>query len=194
ALETWGSELKAAHVRIVMDSLPAARNLIKGGGPVTELSNIVKAIWRQAHERGFTYVVSWVERERNAVADQLSKRWERWHALTPEALARIRVWMAGMGVDLTIVNPPFNQIKDTIQAARYRGHQICVAHPRWPAQAWWPAIREGVSLDLGWARDVLCEKEDGPYPNWRMWVSVLNSRPVAIDEGGHRSSDARPAS
>jgi hypothetical protein len=88
--QEWGEALRGQHVKIITDSLPAARNLIKGGGPVTSLCNIIKQIYKETKQNEITYVVTWVEREQNTQADILSKEWAEWYRLTPEAMQKLR--------------------------------------------------------------------------------------------------------
>ncbi len=176
AVQVWGGDMKGQHVRIVMDSLPAARNLIKGGGQVTELCGLVKSIWKETHGNGITYAVTWVERERNTEADHLSKKWEGWHLVTQEAYRRIIEWLQLKQIGrVPIRNPPFNKVKEEIQAARADGIRVCVVHPCWPAQIWWPAVKDKQSIELGWAAEVLAgaANQSAAHPRWRIWATVV---------------------
>src|SRR4051794_31174210 len=154
----WGQALRGNHVKLVMDSLPAARNLINGGGPVTKLSNLVKEIWKEAKQAGITYRVTWVEREQNRNADQLSKEWANWYRLTTQKRALLERWLHEKGKAHTpIVNTPFSRVGDSIRTAMWKKENVCVVHPVRPAQQWWPHIAKCERVELGMAEDVLQE-------------------------------------
>jgi hypothetical protein len=65
--------LKNSRVTFVLDSLASVYNLNKGGGPVPELSALVKQIWLECARWGIDATAEWISRDRNERADQLSK-------------------------------------------------------------------------------------------------------------------------
>ena len=172
--ERWGKSLRGEHVRFVMDSLPAARNLVKGGGPVTELSNMVKNIWREAKQCGASYTVTWVEREQNQRADVLSKGWADWYRLSSHARTKLERDLARDGAaGLHIENPPFAQIGYAVRKAMWQKRPICLVHPVWTAQQWWPAIARCARRELGMAAEVLTEGTGKQHPRWRIQAALL---------------------
>lgn len=65
--------LSSCRVTFLLDSQAAVANLAKGGGPVPELSALVKDIWHVCLRHGIDAVPEWIRRDRNATADWLSR-------------------------------------------------------------------------------------------------------------------------
>jgi len=66
--------LKGRQVTIKMDSIPAVRNLIKGGGNKPDLSWEVKQWYLFCEEHKMECEYEWVPREQNEAADTASKQ------------------------------------------------------------------------------------------------------------------------
>ena len=90
AAQALTADLKGRRVRFMMDSYPAFRNLINGGGPVAELNQLVKIWWVWCKANRVTPLYQWVPREENQEADDLSKIAAASMTLTPETERRIR--------------------------------------------------------------------------------------------------------
>ena len=143
-VEAWGGERRGRVVRLCMDSFAATRNLIKGGGPVAELCALTKHIWQACEEHGLTLHPEWVPRE-NTYADKLSKAWENWFALSAAAWEYVQCALGrcvtdGRARNARVVNVPFNQLRNALHEAERKGECICIVHPRWEAQSWWPHL------------------------------------------------------
>src|SRR6185312_3602819 len=81
----FANELRGRHVLVMLDSFAAILNLIRGGGPVAELSMMMKqwTEWCLAHSVTCTY--KWIRLEENNTADRLSKVLDRQWQLTMPA-------------------------------------------------------------------------------------------------------------
>jgi hypothetical protein len=66
-------ELRGRRVRICMDSYPAIRNFINGGGSKQDLNALVKEWWVWCRMNRITPLYKWIPREENTLADELSK-------------------------------------------------------------------------------------------------------------------------
>ena len=82
--------LASSRVTFLLDSQAAVWNLAKGGGPVPELSQIVKQIWQECLKHAIDATPEWIRRDRNAAADDLSRYRDAadWQ-VAPEAFASI---------------------------------------------------------------------------------------------------------
>ena len=82
--------IRGRRATLLLDSQAAVFNLRKGGGPVAELSELVKAIWLQCLSIGVDAEADWIARDRNAAADALSRYLDHgdW-ALSADAFALI---------------------------------------------------------------------------------------------------------
>lgn len=91
---TIARAIAGQRVMFILDSMAGVRNLLKGGGPVPELSDLVKQIWTQCIAIGTDASADWVRRDRNERADVLSKfRDSADWMLNPELFAAIdRRW------------------------------------------------------------------------------------------------------
>jgi len=188
ALKRWAYLQPNRTIRLCLDSHAAVRNLIKGGGPVLDLCNLSKAIKQEAEAHRLQLFPVWVRREENSVADKLSKAWERWYLLSEtgrSALASARRTAPARYHGLPVTNVPFNQIQNVLHRARGFKRVICLIHPLWTAQSWWP-VCEGAtkwSREIGAAQDVLDLAPIGgggessalsDKPRWRMFVSIID--------------------
>ena len=183
AVQVWADKFSRRVVRVVMDSQPASRNLAKGGGPVETLNRLTKEIWKLADAKAITLHPQWVPREENTLADKLSKKWESWYKLSQAASEEASAFAGRMGESLTeqweVLNVPFNQIRDVVQRAKAESSKICVVHPTWFAQSWWPIVQANTAARkvLGEAANVLeafDDRSDKPKPRWTLVVSALD--------------------
>lgn len=65
--------IRGHRVVFTLDSSAAVYNLMKGGGPKENLSNLVKDIWRECVRLNVDASVEWTSRNNNEYADYLSK-------------------------------------------------------------------------------------------------------------------------
>jgi hypothetical protein len=93
-----------------------------------------------------TATIEWVPREENKEADRLSKRWADWYRLTERARAGLEK-VAATG-NMTLKNPPFNEIANTIREAQGNRRDILLVAPIWRGQAWWPALSQHTHFQI----------------------------------------------
>ena len=182
-VEAWGALYRGRVIRLCLDSYAATRNLEKGGGPVAALCALTKRVWRACEEHGLTVYPQWVPREENTIADGLSKAWEKWHALSRAAWESVDCMLArahGRGRQAAIENVPFNHIRNVLHSAEHTGRALCIIHPKWEAQSWWPALAAGrvQYLSLGPVSQALKPLEGKgaalPHkPDWELQASLL---------------------
>lgn len=183
-VRTWGPKATGRVVRLCMDSFPATRNLVKGGGPVEELCELARQIWRECEGHAIDLQPEWVPREENTQADRLSKAWEDWYRLAAGAMERVCRLRSeckhSAHRHAPIVNVPFNQIRNALHTARAERRAVCVVYPAWPAQSWMEMIRsaEVATTSLGPVTQALePPPRDSPLegcPRWRLDASVLD--------------------
>ena len=121
-----------SRLTLYMDSHCAVRNLVKGGGPVPELCDVVKAISKHCERMGLTIYPRWIPREKNTIADALSKKFDAEWKVTDRAVLHISLMTK---VKPTL--PRFNTIRDVIKGSVAANTPVALVVPRWAAQSWW---------------------------------------------------------
>lgn len=71
------SYVRDSRVTFTLDSTAAVANLNKGGGPVPELSSLVKEIWQECIKHNIDATAEWLRRDKNEEADALSRYRDR---------------------------------------------------------------------------------------------------------------------
>lgn len=86
------NKIEIQNIHVLMDSMPAVKNLIKEGGPVFELSMLVKEWmgWCERNRIQVTY--EWVCREDNTKADAASKQAAAQEKLNKKYVSIISEW------------------------------------------------------------------------------------------------------
>ncbi len=148
-------ELKDCDIVIKMDSAPAIRNLIKGGGDKPDLTKEVRAWTGWCERHGVRPTYEWIEREFNGIADEASK-WAAEGAKVPWAVR------AKIHEDLkertnqekqywwnSIFAPAPDKIGIRMIAAAKGANPCIVVVPSWPSQAWWNLTTGLRTIDLG---------------------------------------------
>ena len=166
AAKLMQKKLKRQRVRVTMDSYPAIRNFINGGGPKAELNALVKQWWIWCQRNGVTPVYRWVPREENTLADVLSKRAAATYALRRGVEDKIRHWLTEEGqpgihanqwLQTSVIAPEIHCISVRIEDARRARKPVCLVLPLWRGQTWWPQVKETsvARLRLGEMRAVI---------------------------------------
>ena len=148
--ETILSQIRGKRIRVLMDSLPALRNLINGGGPKEELTAAVKEWTRFCEQHNVKPVYEWLPRAANWRADKASKLYHQQHvfskagteerireALTPLALAAGSTraaqphnhWLGKVPMFL----PMFHQVDERVEMIRATLEEAIIVVPQWPA-------------------------------------------------------------
>jgi hypothetical protein len=141
-------QIRGKRVLVVMDSIPALRNLINGGGPVPMLSEAVKEWTRFCEREQVDATYEWVERAKNWRADQASKLFYEQHRLRkPAQEASIRAAMAAVPAvnwrgevgrnnwrgQAAVFTPLFHHVDARVEMIRSQLEEAIVVVPRWPA-------------------------------------------------------------
>jgi hypothetical protein len=156
--------LTGQRVRIIMDSYPAIRNLIKGGGKVALLAQLVKEWWVMCKRYRITPLYTWKPREENTEADELSKIAAESYTLRDGVMERVRAWLTskgyagiGTGYQQTRVSAPKTQnIAVRIAEMQRSRTASCIIVPEWHGTTWAPTLYEhsAVRLRLGDVEEV----------------------------------------
>ena len=73
----------------------------------------------------------------------------------------------------------FNQIRNALQHAEEKAESVCIIHPRWEGQSWWPALIAArvYHRELGPVSAVLMPPPEdalGRKPDWSLHASVVD--------------------
>jgi hypothetical protein len=162
--------IKGKRIRVIMDSNPALRNLIKGGGPVPALCEAVKQWAQFCEQHQIQAVYEWVQRSGNWRADKASKLIQEQHSFRREEQeAQVREamdaqpatqwrkrnnhWIYGK---VAVFMPHFHQVDARVEMIRSQLEEAIILLPRWPAGAttdWHRRVRKHsiACLELGLA-------------------------------------------
>jgi hypothetical protein len=151
-------QIAGKRVRVIMDSVPALRNLIKGGGPVPELCVAVREWVQFCESHGIKPVYEWVERAGNWRADQASKLQVQQHTLKQaDAEDRLRKQMNAQQATqwrsrvnnfigrVALFLPMFHQVDARVEMVRSQLEEAIIVVPRWPAGGehdWYRRVKE----------------------------------------------------
>jgi hypothetical protein len=136
-------DIRGKRVCFRMDSYPAMRNLVRGGGPVPQLNGLVRQWWNWCDTHAVRPTYEWVPREENTKADELSKRVAQTLQLHEGVLDKVREWLDSLGEPgthpvvwkQTVVHAP---VFDMVVLRRKQA--TCMIVPVWPRQPWWPLL------------------------------------------------------
>jgi hypothetical protein len=152
-------QIRGRRIRVIMDSVPALRNLIKGGGPVPELCAAVREWVVFCEEEGIKPVYEWVERAGNWRADQASKLEAQQHTFRAKAMEDVvRNQLSSQTATqwrkrsnhfvfgkVPVFLPMFHQVDARVEMIRSQLEEAIVVVPRWPAGGthdWYRRVRE----------------------------------------------------
>jgi hypothetical protein len=163
--------LRGQVFRVYMDSSAAVRILLKFGSNKSEdCHTLCEQIDAACRAHGITLQPVWVPRDENQKADALSKHFDRGE-LRSDVRRRIRRRLG----ELPILCPTFTNVGQAATAALAQGQSAIVVHPKWPSQAWWPALQRRTTrtLGLGCYADTFHYKGKHKPPPWEFQASVL---------------------
>lgn len=165
ATSEMADTLRGRNVRVRMDSLPAIRNLINGGGPVEQLSDMVREwwIWCKAHK--VTPLYEWIPREQNTGADELSKRQAEGFDMQPGVERTVREWLVSLGepgitsnhwLQTAVQTPKLDHVQVRIEEMIRARRPACILVPAWRGATWWPMLKQFSAevRPMGPAKDV----------------------------------------
>ena len=166
------AQIQGRRVKVLMDSLPALRNLINGGGPVPNLTAAVVE-WTQFCERyRVEPVYDWVPRAANWRADKASKLDSQQHSLLSGAEERIRKELSRRSPSATRTNPwrnrapmftpMFHQVDARVEMIRAMLSEAIIIVPEWPAGGandWYRRLQKHsvARVNIGRVREVYKE-------------------------------------
>ena len=142
AMTELGPSLRGKVVRVNMDSMCSVRNIMKGGGKVPELCDLIKDLWELGKRLGVELVPRWQRRNVAGMqkADFLSKVHTLW--VLRDSFKEF-VWDR---FHVEVVMPDVADSKS--MAERWsRGHvKTALVLPRWEAQSWWTELCSHTSV------------------------------------------------
>lgn len=158
------------RVKIVMDSIPALRNLINGGGPKPHLTELVKTWTKFCEQHNIEPVYEWAPREENWRADKASKlahEQHQWKHKYVEIGIRNKFTMhestkwnqaAHRWGSVPVFKPHFHQVDARLEMIRAHLVEAILLVPDWPAGGrhdWYRRVQEHsvASIDVGTAGD-----------------------------------------
>ena len=158
--------LAGKSVCIRMDSYPAIRNLINGGGPVERLNQLVREWWQWCRTNRVRPSYEWVPREQNTRADDLSKVAAQTEQLREETESEIRQWLEQLGepgmshtqwLQTRVQAPKFDKVAVRLEEMIRARRPACIVVPAWTGQLWWNTLTRHSKkrLKLGLATEVL---------------------------------------
>jgi hypothetical protein len=154
-----------------MDSSAALANMTNGGGPVHELSALVKWISLILTKHHISAIFRWFPRERleMKLVDGLSKSVTFY--TNPLTIISLQVrWQR------EIISTDHGKIPDALQAIIGRGLRCVLIAPRWEAKPWWSTLAHFSSFIFPLShRDIIFVRPEGVQaPSWSFVGAVFN--------------------
>ena len=176
-------ELKGHRVQLMMDSYPAFRNLINGGGSVTELNHLIREWWLWCRINKVYPIYKWVPREENQLADDLSKAAAEGYKLKAEEEKKVREWLNEQGEpgldkcrwkQTMIQYPKFDRVALRLEEMRRTRKPGCIIVPQWPSQPWYNQLKSvsKARKRLKGCMEITKETEGWPH-NWAMEAHLV---------------------
>jgi len=161
-----------------MDSIPALRNLINGGGPKQHLSDLIKTWTRLCEQHNIEPVYEWAPREENWRADRASKLAHEQHTWKHKYVEvgirkqfeKIEATKWNLGSyrwatsgPVPIFKPHFHQVDARLEMIRAHLIEAILIVPDWPAggrRDWYRRVREFsiAGVDIGTAGEIFGDK------------------------------------
>jgi hypothetical protein len=167
-LEALAPQMAGKVVRLNMDSMCSVRNILKGGGPVPLLCELVKQIWKICEKFSIQLVPRWQRRNETMMqrADVLSKVGTEW------VLREAYVATTSATYALPVLMPDLAQADKAINALVARRRSQVLILPRWEAKSWWQMVLSHATLRDIAAQEMPQVVEPNMY-GWPRWDFVL---------------------
>lgn len=145
AAETLLERLKGKRVRIYMDSYPAICNFINGGGRIDTLCIMIRQWWLWCKKHRITPLYTWVPRERNTKADDLSKIAAASHEIEAKTETKVRTWLEELGepgmtkhewTRTRVIAPRFDNIAVRLGEMMGARRPACIIVPKYIGAPW----------------------------------------------------------
>ena len=142
AISALSTHIKGKVVKLNMDSMCAVRNIIKGGGPVAELRDLIKEIWHLCNTLSAQLVPHWLSRSAQGmvVADALLKTATKW-----QLTQAFRV-STELKLGMEVVFPDVADAKATLMKALSTGWRGALILPAWTGQTWWQTVCDNMKI------------------------------------------------
>jgi hypothetical protein len=131
--------LSGRTVALHMDSMCAVRNLVKGGGPVPGLVELIKEVWLICKQSCIHLLPVWQRRSETMMqrVDVLSKEHTTWHVRTS--------YQQSLGGESgqEVWAPDLARCGPVVAAVLSRRTNIILILPRWEAKSWWVVAVHG---------------------------------------------------
>ena len=177
--------MRGKNVRICMDSYPAIRNLINGGGPIELHNEMVREWWEWTRKHKIRPTYQWIPREENTEADKLSKIAAEALSITPHVMQTVRDWLEREGhpswhcvewLRTRVQAPVFDHIGVRVGEMLSARGPVCIIVPsNFHGQTWWPRMEQmsAARLALGRVEDVVEGRPEYARHGWLMEAHVL---------------------
>jgi hypothetical protein len=176
--------MRGRNVRICMDSYPAIRNLINGGGPVEFLNEMVREWWEWTRGHKIRPTYQWIPREENTEADKLSKIAAETLTVKEDAMERVRDWLEREGhpswhcvewLRTRVQAPVFHHVAVRVGEMLGARRPVCIIVPTFYGQTWWARLKKASAacLPLGRVEDVIQGRPEYTRHNWTMEAHVF---------------------
>ena len=168
-------QVQGHRVKIYMDSIPALRNLINGGGPKQDLTQAVRQWTELCEKHRIQPTYEWIPRAENWRADKASKLHVQQFTFASAAIeVRVRAelgaavgslwrqrenhWLGRVALFL----PMFHQVDARIEMIRSSLEEAIIVVPEWPGGAtrdWYRRLvqHSAASVPVGTVRDTYRE-------------------------------------
>jgi hypothetical protein len=164
--------ISGKRVKVLMDSIPALRNLINGGGPVENLTAAVKEWTTLCEQQRIQPTYDWIPRAANWRADKASKLHHQQHtfrsSIVEERIRTELTALAGVGSRrqtnhwlgrVPIFTPMFHQIDARVEMIRTQLEEAIIIVPEWPAGGthdWFRRVEQNsiARMEVGRAREI----------------------------------------
>jgi len=177
--------MRGRNVRVCMDSYPAIRNLLNGGGPVEFLNEMVREWWEWTRKHKIRPTYQWIPREENTEADRLSKIAAETLTIAPQAMQTVKDWLEREGhpswhcmewLRTRVQAPVFDHIGVRVGEMLGARRPVCIIVPSsFRGQPWWPKMEQisAACLQLGRVEDIVRGRPEYAGHNWMMEAHVL---------------------
>jgi hypothetical protein len=139
---------------------------------VAQLNELVRQWWRWCKQHGVRPTFEWVPRERNTLADELSKVVAATLELRQGVEARVRQWLQQCGLPgvrvatwerTQVYTPRWDCISYRVQELLRRREPACIIVPSWGGAAWTALLRSHSThrTTLGQAGELLVTAPTG---------------------------------
>jgi hypothetical protein len=135
-------KLRDKNILVLMDSYPAIRNLINGGGNKSDLTEMVKQWHTFCEKHHISPTYQWIERDQNTVADRASKLASQNLTLYPTVHYKIQQWFKDLTAEeprlqeVAIFCPSFNHVNERLEAIKTQMPEGIIVVPEWENQTW----------------------------------------------------------